>query len=197
MCRRVSSGASLKKTGLRPRTVVPAHLGPQGDIEARLPAAATKDQMRTMLQNLLAERFHRAWHRERQDLPAAVLTVANGRMRLPVARDVKPTQSERNAPGFRHLSCSGCSIGQFVKMLGRPEGRIVFDETGLTGTYDFELTYEPVFGVCRGCTVGGSDTSVPPPPPPRRCSSCFVHRPHSATGSQAGAPTQAGGCDRP
>jgi hypothetical protein len=30
----------------------------------------------------------------------------------------------------------------------------IFDETGLTGTYDFALTYEPDYGVCKGCTRG-------------------------------------------
>jgi uncharacterized protein (TIGR03435 family) len=39
------------------------------DIAATLPRSATKDQMRIMLQNLLAERFHMAWHRENRICP--------------------------------------------------------------------------------------------------------------------------------
>ncbi len=42
----------------------------------------------------------------------------------------------------------------------------IFDETGLTGTYDFALTYEPDYGVCKGCTRGGPGGASPPLPPP-------------------------------
>ena len=49
-------------------------------------------------------------------------------------------------------------------MLGHPEGRLIFDETGLTGTWDFALTWEPEYGVCKGCEMGGTGASAPPPP---------------------------------
>jgi uncharacterized protein (TIGR03435 family) len=138
------------------------------DIAATLPPDATKDQMRTMLQNLLAERFHMASHREKQDLPAWVLTAAKGRLRLDAAKNAasKLSRKEYEVPGVRNLTCGNCTVGQFVKLLGHPEGRLVFDETGLTGTYDFAITYEPAYGACKGCTLGGGGASAPPPPPP-------------------------------
>jgi uncharacterized protein (TIGR03435 family) len=88
--------------------------------------------------------------------------------RVPAQKNAasNPSRKEKSVPGIRSLTCDNCTVGQFVKMLGYPEGRLVFDETGLTGTYDFALTYEPVYGVCKGCTVGGPDASAPPPPPP-------------------------------
>jgi uncharacterized protein (TIGR03435 family) len=47
------------------------------DIEARAPNSnATKDQMRLMMQSLLAERFHLAAHFESQTLPAFALVLA-------------------------------------------------------------------------------------------------------------------------
>jgi uncharacterized protein (TIGR03435 family) len=53
-----------------------------------------------------------------------------------------------------------------VKLLGHPEGRFIFDETGLTGTYDFALAYEPLYA-CTSCTSGGpGGTARPPAPPP-------------------------------
>ncbi len=137
------------------------------DIAATLPRSATKEQMRIMLQNLLAERFHMTWHREKQDLPAYVLTAAKGRVRLAAPKDAasNPSHQENTLPGIRTITCGNCTVGEFVKLLGHPEGRFIFDETGLTGTYDFALTYEPAYGPCRGCTVGGSGASAPPPPP--------------------------------
>ena len=137
------------------------------DIAAILPPGATKDQMRAMLQNLLAERFHMAWHREKQDLPAYIMIAKKGRVRLAAPKDAasKPSHKENTLPGIRTIACGNCTVGEFVKMLGHPEGRFVFDETGLTGTYDFALTYEPVY-VCRGCKLGGPDDASPPPPAP-------------------------------
>ncbi len=44
------------------------------DIDAKIPAGATNDQFRTMLQNLLAERFHMTLHREMRDLSGYELT---------------------------------------------------------------------------------------------------------------------------
>ncbi len=137
------------------------------DIVARLAPGATRDQMRAMLRNLLEERFHMAWHREKQDLPAYSLVRARGRVRLAVPRNPagEPTHREKSHPGIRSISCDNCTVGQFVKALGYPEGRTVFDETGLGGAYDFSLTYEPDYGVCKGCVVGGAGASAPPPPP--------------------------------
>ncbi len=137
------------------------------DIAATLPPDATKDQMRSMLQNLLAERFRLAAHREKQMLPAYVLVAPKGRARLPAPKDAaaNPSRKERSMPGTRTITCGNCTVGEFVKMLGHPEGRFVFDETGLTATYDFALTYEPLYD-CKSCTAGGPDGAVPPSAPP-------------------------------
>src|SRR6185312_4345924 len=48
------------------------------DINATMPPETTKEQFRVMLQNLLAERFKVAIHRESKELPAYVLTVGKG-----------------------------------------------------------------------------------------------------------------------
>jgi uncharacterized protein (TIGR03435 family) len=48
------------------------------DINATMPPETTKEQFRVMLQNLLAERFKLAIHRETKELPTYVLTVGKG-----------------------------------------------------------------------------------------------------------------------
>ena len=50
--------------------------GARFDIEARAPASATKDQMRMMMQSLLAERFRLAVHWETQQAPVFALVEA-------------------------------------------------------------------------------------------------------------------------
>src|ERR1700722_3983486 len=46
------------------------------DIVAKVPQGATKDDVKLMLQNLLAERFKLTLHREKKDLPMYALVVA-------------------------------------------------------------------------------------------------------------------------
>jgi uncharacterized protein (TIGR03435 family) len=95
------------------------------------------------------------------------MITAKGRVRLPAPKDAasNPSHKENTLPGIRTITCSNCTVGEFVKMLGHPDGRFILDETGLTETYDFALTYEPVYA-CKGCTVGGLGGASPPPPPP-------------------------------
>ena len=137
------------------------------DIVATLPPDASRDQMRARLQNLLAERFHLALHREKQNLPAYVLITAKGGRRLPAPKDAaaNPSPKENTLPGIRTITCGNCTVGAFVNLLGHHEGRFIFDETGLTGAYDFALTYEPVY-FCKGCTPGETGGASPPPAPP-------------------------------
>ncbi len=119
------------------------------DIVAKLPPDSTEDQFRMMLQNLLRERFGMVAHREKRDLPVYVLTAGKGGVRIsPLGRTP-------------NLTCKQCTLGQFVEKLGNPGGRPVFDRTGLDGVYDFALSFEPDFGVCRRCVTSGDG---PPPP---------------------------------
>jgi uncharacterized protein (TIGR03435 family) len=71
-------------------------------VDATMPPETTKEQLRLMLQNLLAERFKLAIHRETRDLSQYSLTVArNG----PTMKESLPTQFPKDnappAPGGR------------------------------------------------------------------------------------------------
>src|SRR5580658_8100566 len=48
------------------------------DMEARAAAAASPDELRQMLQALLADRFQLAVHREPKEMPVYLMTVAKG-----------------------------------------------------------------------------------------------------------------------
>lgn len=47
------------------------------------------------------------------------------------------------AAGRAQLDVAGQSLQQLAAMIGRQTGRIVQDETGLHGYYDFMLTWDP------------------------------------------------------
>lgn len=57
------------------------------DVEAKLPPGATQAQLRLMLQNLLAERFHLELHREEKVLPVYRLEIAKGGPKLAPSRE--------------------------------------------------------------------------------------------------------------
>jgi uncharacterized protein (TIGR03435 family) len=72
------------------------------DIRAAVPAGATKDQFEVMLQNLLIERFHLAFHREPREMSRYELLVAEGGPKLKDAQQVTAPPDEA-APAPRGL----------------------------------------------------------------------------------------------
>ncbi len=65
--------------------------GQRIDIQAKLPAGATEDQVPAMLQTLLADRFKLTIHREHKDQSGYALVVAKGGAKVkPAAPDAEP-----------------------------------------------------------------------------------------------------------
>jgi uncharacterized protein (TIGR03435 family) len=108
------------------------------DITARAAGASGEPELRQMLQQLLAERFHVLFHREKKDLPVFVLSTGKKSSRL--------RESHAEGPGvmsgkggemlFEHYSMAELAI--FLWKI-RATGRPVLDMTGLTGRYDFSI----------------------------------------------------------
>jgi bla regulator protein blaR1 len=103
-----------------------------------------QDQMRSMIQKLLADRFKLAFHRETRELPVYAITVGSSGPRL--------TKNDTNPNGLPSLLLRGLGVlpalnatmGDFAgvmqsAILDRP----VLDRTGLQGRYDFTLTWTP------------------------------------------------------
>jgi uncharacterized protein (TIGR03435 family) len=62
------------------------------DITAKIPAGATKEQFRLMLQNLLAERFQVKLHRETRQLPIYALLVGKAGPKMKPSADLPPQE---------------------------------------------------------------------------------------------------------
>jgi uncharacterized protein (TIGR03435 family) len=133
------------------------------DIDAKLPAGSTKEQVPDMLQSLLAERFQLKFHNESKEFPVYALEVAPGGGKLkdltdPAAEvDAKaPTEVSANGgPGGVAVSLPGGAsysfgdnkfIGKKLTMtyladtLSRFMDRPVVDMTDLKGKYDINIT---------------------------------------------------------
>jgi len=122
-------------------------------------------RLQLMIRSLLADRFKLAAHTETKDQPiyALVLARSDGRLgpslkksetdcaalmaargRGPVAPPAPGTPMPCGIRiGMGNISVGGSTLAQFANSLGMFVGRIVQDRTGLTGAYDFDLTWTP------------------------------------------------------
>jgi uncharacterized protein (TIGR03435 family) len=130
------------------------------DVSAKAENNVAFDEMRPMLQSLLADRFGLAVQRNTKELPVYALVVAKGGIKFPQSRPgicVTPRSDtplpDGNPPVFcgaiqmrrGRLDASGISVTQLVKVLTDfgNLGRTVVDKTGLAGTYDIHLEFAP------------------------------------------------------
>jgi len=107
-------------------------------------AAPTEQQFRQMLQTLLAERFRLRLHQEMKEFSAYELVVAKNGPKVKPATANANTFTNWNAGGPTSLySAKRTTMATLAWMLRSQVERPVIDKTGLTGTYDFDLTYAP------------------------------------------------------
>jgi uncharacterized protein (TIGR03435 family) len=74
------------------------------DISANVPAGATKEQANEMLLNLLKDRFHLTYHREKKDFDLYTLVVAKGGPKLKDAAPPDGPPPEAPQPGTRAVA---------------------------------------------------------------------------------------------
>jgi uncharacterized protein (TIGR03435 family) len=148
------------------------------DIEAHAPAGAnpTKDQMRLMIQAVLADRFKLAIHIETKQLPILAFVLDKSGKTGPNLKpypdgtpcNSSPTgassgqsqtvgglfpmlcsgilQMTPSSPGLLHIGGRNITIQLMADLLPEFDNDIdrpVVDRTGLTGTYDFSLEFQP------------------------------------------------------
>jgi uncharacterized protein (TIGR03435 family) len=139
-------------------------------LTATVPKGATKEQYRLMLQNLLAERFRMKMHFEKKESAVYALVVGKGgpKLKEPVDDPSSPqaagppataAEMEKDPDGFwlypwlhdvmgtgtingrSRLRGNHATMAQLIAKIKFMLNLPVWDETGLTGTYDFALTY--------------------------------------------------------
>ena len=111
-------------------------------IVANVPAGATRDQFRVMLQNLLADRFGLRSHRELREMEMFRLLRSPGVLKLQPhiegASVEARTDNRDRAPGF-YYRVKAKSMADFADVIAGRLQKPVADATGLTGTYDFDV----------------------------------------------------------
>jgi uncharacterized protein (TIGR03435 family) len=140
------------------------------DVEGKpdIPGTPSREQLRTMVKKLLADRFQLKFHNEKRELPAYVLTARKG--------EPKMSKDDTNPNGlpalfFRRLgdlNVRNATMGDFAHLLQSAVlDRPVVDETGLSGKWDFELKWTPDESQFSGMGMRPpppSDAGDAPPP---------------------------------
>jgi uncharacterized protein (TIGR03435 family) len=110
------------------------------DVAAVKPRGTTEEQSRQMLQNLLAERFSLRLHREPGEIAVYALTVGKRGPKF-----MRSDPATASVIRFSRYTVDGAasSMAGLAYILMRSTDRIVVDETGLPGLYDFHLNWAP------------------------------------------------------
>jgi uncharacterized protein (TIGR03435 family) len=159
------------------------------DINAKADTPDIKrDQIRVLLQSLLAERFQLQIHRETRELPVYSMVIGKGGHKLHLSEfqpdeNPAPKPAEAGSPaqaaggppdgqaakrgammrmGRGMLDAQMANIAALVNMLSQQLGRPVLDKTGLKGSWDFKLEWTPD-ETQGGMGFGGGAHEAAPP----------------------------------
>jgi uncharacterized protein (TIGR03435 family) len=128
------------------------------EINAKLPAGASQEQIPERLQVLLAERFKLEIRREMKEHNVYALVVGNGGAKLKPAEaktdgnspkalgpDGKPRDLMMYGfpPGGVGITAPSASVASLVGLMSRFTARPVVDMTGIAGQYEFKLIFAP------------------------------------------------------
>lgn len=104
---------------------------------------ATVPQQQQLLRQLLNERFGLKFHRESREMSAYALQVVKGQPKLlpAVNADAQPLETTDGHEWERTENFRSYSMADFVMLQQLFMDRPLVDQTGLTGRYDFKLTY--------------------------------------------------------
>jgi uncharacterized protein (TIGR03435 family) len=133
------------------------------DVNAKLPAGSTPEQIPEMIQSLLEERFRIKLHREKKELPVYALTI--GKPPLKIQESAPDPAAPVASKGTSNVTASGSAAGVAVdlgngsyytfnngkfevkkvtlemlaRQLERYVDRPILDMTDLKGTYDLNI----------------------------------------------------------
>ena len=115
------------------------------DIDAKLAAAGdqaviTPEGLRPLMRALLASRFKLTLHREDREVTVYSLVATKGGAKLH-ANSGMPMHSTDWGKG--HINANAVTVAEFGRVLETQLDRVVVDDSGIQGAFDFHLTWVP------------------------------------------------------
>ena len=133
------------------------------EVDARAEGPATFEQMRPMLQSLLADRFKLTLRRETRQLPVYDLLASKDGLKVGATKEGSCVPPEKAVPlgpiscgGVRKqqlgpqrqvLEVAGIGMAKLIELLSDEVGRVVVDKTGFSDRLSFRLEFAPVVGL--------------------------------------------------
>ncbi len=130
------------------------------DIVAKALQTTSQDDLRRMLQTLLAERFKLVVHTEQKIMPAYALVLGKTGPKLQPSEAALLTEQRcgpgEGAVGQKHVACQHITMAmladQLQEIAPRDIDMPVVDQTGLTGAYNFNLDWTPAVRADAGAS---------------------------------------------
>jgi len=106
------------------------------EITGKAAGPATPEELRTMMQTLLAERFKLTLHRQTKEMSALVMTVSKSGHKM---KAVEVEGSPSFKTGKMNLTGTGATLSQLTDFLAQQLRFPIIDQTGLKGRFDYFL----------------------------------------------------------
>ncbi|MEO8598158.1 MAG: TIGR03435 family protein [Candidatus Solibacter sp.] len=117
------------------------------DVEGKADGAASRSELRLMLQTLLTDRFRLRFHREVREMPMERLVIGkNPQLKAAKLVEADPRgftlgASDRG-PRFLKAMATAMSLEWLADNLSDHRSTLVMNGTGLKGVYEFEVNFE-------------------------------------------------------
>jgi uncharacterized protein (TIGR03435 family) len=148
------------------------------EVDAKLPAGSTSEQVPEMFQSLLEERFGLRWRREPKEMQVYSVSVGKDGPKLKEAQKMPGNQTlamgtdgkPRSLVSFGGNASSvtvfapSASLLTLVGVTSRFTGKPLVDDTGLEGEYNFTLTFAPEVTTSLGIVPGNPAALSEPAP---------------------------------
>lgn len=109
-----------------------------------------EEQYQRLIRQILEDRFALKAHIEKRELPVYELVVAKQGSKL---KEHAPNTGSISNYHPGKISAQATTITSLIVNLSGTVGRVVIDKTGLSGTYDFELTWAPDYQPDAGPSI--------------------------------------------
>ena len=119
--------------------------GDHFDVVAKAAGPAKEDEMRPMMQALLAERFHQALHGESCTLPVYAIVEAKNGHKMRPSQLTEAQEGGRDAQGANVVRGAALAEVAYELSDARDVNTIVVDTSGLKGRFDFEINLRKYF----------------------------------------------------
>ena len=117
------------------------------DVEGKADDVYSRDELRVMLQGLLAQRFRLKFHREMREMTVAQLVIGNDlKLQATGLAEADPRGfrllASGRGPSFLKATASAMSLEWLADNLSGHLSKLVVDGTGLKGVYEFDVDFE-------------------------------------------------------